>query len=192
VSSEYSYDKELGKYQLNCCDWTSVTEIQDTPLLVTVSHKVYAINDKDLTFEGFYTFTQARMYSPALLAGEKVGVSLPCPRCGGDGKTDWVEKVMKKQKNTIPMPHKRDPHGRVLKFRVPLSKNPHIPQTEKHDHPFFKLDFLITYLEKGITHQFVYTSLPHLNKAEELCPSCYGSGLRIVSDKETELVVSER
>lgn len=188
----YSYDKELGYYQLDCCDWRAVTEIKNEPLFITVGHKVYKLLEKKVTFNDFYEYTQANKYKPTPIPAESVGVTLPCPRCGGDGKTDWVEKVMKKDKNIVPAPHKRDPYARILKFLVPISKNPHVKQEPQHDHPFFVLGYILDYLDKGITHQFVYTTIPHLTMSEELCPTCYGSGLRMIADDQTELVVSER
>jgi hypothetical protein len=189
--SYYSYDKELEYYKLDCCDWRAVIEIKQEPLLVILGHKVYKLLDKKTTFENFYKITQDGKYRPTPVPAEEIGVTLPCARCGGDGKTDWVQKVMKKDKNIVPMPHKRDPYGRILKFRVPIGKNPHVKQEPAHEHPFFALGYLTDYLEKGITHQFIYTSLPHLHREEELCPSCYGSGLRVIADDKTELVVFE-
>lgn len=189
---EYEYDEKENSYQLDCCNWRAVTEIENQSLIVTVNNRVYKLINEEINFKSFYEFTQDFRYQLAPLAAERIGVSLQCARCGGDGKTDWVEKVMKKNKNIIPMPHKRDPYGRVLKFRVSLTKNPHISQEHQDDHPFFILGNLTDYLEKGITHQFIYTSLPHLNNYDELCPACYGSGLRIISDNETKLVASER
>jgi hypothetical protein len=192
--SELTYSKRHKCNRLNCCDWKAVTEIPGEPLLVTINQNVYILSNKKITFEEFYKFTQDHKYKVARLAAEIVGVTMPCGRCGGSGKTDWVEKVMNKNRNKIPFPHKRDPYGRVLKFSVPITINPHITERTFQygtESPFY-LGYITDYLKRGITHHFIYTSLPHLKISEELCPACYGSGLKIIAHEETKLITSKR
>ena len=189
---KYEYKTEDGTYVVDCCDWRGAIEISaDTPLLVIIDHKIFKLLDDSLRFDQFYTFTMLNKYKPAMLEGNLLGVCLPCPRCNGDGKTDWVEKAMKRTSNRTPESYKRDPYSKVLMFEVPLEVTPHIPKLQRdYADSFFMMDTVKAYKKKGVTHQIYYTSYPHLIWQEEYCPTCYGNGLRAISCDGVKMIGS--
>lgn len=186
---EFELDPEKNEFVLNCCDWQAITEIVDeAPILVTVFFRVYQILDIKIRFKQLYDATQKNMYKKIKFKARFVGVSIPCPKCYGKRKLDWVEKIMTKR--SYPPPITRDPYARVLKFKIPVKYNPHIPSKDMdYMNPFFTDNFLHR-IQKDITHQYIYTSYPNIETHEEYCPKCYGSGLRELSNSGVVLVKS--
>lgn len=171
----YFYDSKIKEFVANLFNWQSVTVLEDYPLSVVVTFKVYRILDTTMTFEQFYDKTQHRV-GPCLFPAQLTGVILPCSKCRGNGQLDWVEKVMTTTfLNSPPDPYERDVRAKVLKFKI-LSKNYTLPDGRFFPDLKMESDYVENYT--------VYVSRPYLKKCKDYCPECHGSGTRIIKNCE--------
>jgi hypothetical protein len=183
-NEQFFYDEDTHEFKVNVVNWQTVTIIKYFPsLVIGVDFKLYRLLDSDITFQQFHQMVEAVRHGNFYIPVEAIGVTMPCSKCGGNRKLDWIEAVMGPT-NGFPMVCRRNPNVGILKFNVLMKTIPILLDDKLKPSHSLTIDDWNDVSKTTI----VYSSLPRLEDFKEYCPQCYGTGMRDLNVKDAKLV----
>ena len=133
-------------------NWRAIAETEDGNNLMVVAHNYRLFKIEDITLKEFYDNNKNKGTIKKTFYYDSCKLS--CLTCNGNGRVDWIQKVMNQDTKHIPPNLKRyirDPNHITI-----------FDNTSDYENM-----------------KSLYGSIPHLHIGHEICPQCRGTGLRL-------------